>query len=65
MKKISLALLHLLLGMGISAQNLEVEGKMLVKDINTIATFQSSVKNSFIRLETNTDPMKGTNVWIF
>ena len=49
----------------IYAQNMEIIGKMVVKDINTISTFQSTVKNSFIRLNTNDDPMRGTSVGYF
>ena len=41
---------------------MEVDGKVVVKDVNTIATFQSTVKNSFIRLANNDDPNSGTNV---
>jgi hypothetical protein len=45
--------------------NTVFEGKMLVKDINTIATFQSAVKNSFIKLATNDDPLRSTNIGYF
>ena len=65
MKYILLLLLTLFISQSLKSQKLEVEGKMLVKDINTIATFQSTVKNSFIRLATNDDPSRGTNVGYF
>ena len=56
-----------LLGLALSAQEfkIEVEGKMLVKDVNRLTTFQSTVKNSFIRFATNDDPLRGTNVGYF
>lgn len=47
------------------AQNLDVDGKMLVKDVNTIGTFRSAGKNSFIRLETQNDPFRGTSIGYF
>ena len=55
----------LLLVFALNEQQLEVEGKMLIKDINTIATFRSSVKNSFIRLEINNNPSMGTSIGYF
>lgn len=63
--KASITLIMILFGFGLKAQQLEVEGKMTVRDINTIATFQSSEKNSFIRLANNDDPNSGTNVGYF
>lgn len=57
--------LFMLVGNFVFCQNLEVDGKMIVKDINTIATFQSTVKNSFIKFATNNDPMRSTNIGYF
>ena len=48
-----------------SGQNVEVEGQILAKDVNRIATFQSTGKNAFIRLVTNDDDLRGTNVGYF
>ena len=50
---------------GLYAQQLEVDGKLMVKDINTISTFQSTGKNSFIKLATNDNPLQSTSVGYF
>lgn len=64
--KLTVALFaFLILSFSATSQSMEVVGKMVVKDVNTIATFQSTVKNSFIRFATNNDPLRGANIGYF
>ena len=63
--KYFLTLIIGLFGMHLDAQtNLEVEGEAILKDVNKIATFQSSGSNSFINLETN-NGLTGTSIGYF
>lgn len=61
----SITIILLLSGLVLNAQHLEVDGKITIKDINRIATFQSSNKNSFISFQTNDDPDRAANIGYF
>ena len=65
MKHILTLIVFLCLTFSASSQNMEVIGKMIVKDLNTIATFQSTAKNSFISISNNDDPNSATNIGFF
>lgn len=62
--KRSMVIMLLLFGFSglVIAQKLNVEGKMVIKDKNGIASFQSTSANAFIGLAPNENPAMSTNL---